>query len=63
MASKIDDDNINYRQVVPNGRRIQQFNQMFRLRNVGELDGGQYQCRSANMTPCNVLEVHLAHGK
>ena len=52
-----------YRQVVPNGRHVQQFNQIFRLINLTSPDKGQYQCRTDCITSLNVLEVHISDGK
>jgi hypothetical protein len=52
-----------YRQVVPNGRHVQQFKQAFRLVNLTSSDDGQYQCRAENITSLNALKVHTANGK
>ena len=51
-----------YRQVVPDGRHFQQFNQIFRLVSLTTADEGSYQCRAENMsTPLDVLVVHIPH--
>ena len=52
-----------YRQVIPNGNHILQFNQIFKINKLVSSDEGQYQCRAENMTSLNVLKVHLSNGK
>jgi hypothetical protein len=52
-----------YSQVVPNGRHVQQFNQIFRLINLTSSDDGKYQCRAENITSLNVLAVYVSNGK
>jgi hypothetical protein len=53
----------NYRQIVPDGRRILQFNQIFRILNLTLSDEGDYQCRAENMASLKVMTVHLSNSK